>query len=69
MRVEYQYSLSADNIHQNYCLKNNLPVPWFIIRLSFLLGSRGGSHIGVDADGGPGGEGVGERSSPVNNPH
>jgi len=52
--------LSADNIHQNFCLKNNLPLLWFIIILSFLLDSRGGSHIGIDADGGHGGEGVGE---------
>jgi len=40
--------------------KKNLPVPWIIIILSSLLDRRGGSHIGVDADGGPGGEGVGE---------
>ena len=46
--------------YKNYCLKNNLPVPWFIIILCFLLGSRGGSHTGGDAGGGPGGDGGGE---------
>ena len=35
--------------YKNYCLKNNLPVPWFIIILSFLFGSgmkgRGGGGV------------------------
>ena len=47
--------------YKNYCLKNNLPVPWFIIILGFLFGNRGGSdrgHTGGDGggDGGGGGE-------------
>lgn len=43
--------------YKNYCLKNNLPVPWFIIILSFLFGNRGGSHTGGDGGGGNGGGG------------
>ena len=46
--------------YKNYCLKNNLPVPWFMIILSFLLVSRCTNHIVGDVDGGPGAEGVGE---------
>ena len=40
--------------YKNYCLKNNLPVPWFIKILGFLFGSSGGGHHG-----GPGGDGGG----------
>ena len=45
--------------YKNYCLKNNLPVPWFIIILGFLFGNRGSSDIGGGhggEDGGGGGE-------------
>ena len=43
--------------YKNYCLKNNLPVPWFIIILGFLFGNRGGSDIGGGHGGGDGGGG------------
>ena len=38
--------------YKNYCLKNNLPVPWFIKILGFLFSTRGGSE-----GGGGGGDG------------
>ena len=44
--------------YKNYCLKNNLPVPWFIKILGFLFGSSGGHHVGSGGDGG-GGDGGG----------
>ena len=37
--------------YKNYCLKNNLPVPWFIKILGFLFSNRGGSHTGGGGDG------------------
>ena len=43
--------------YKNYCLKNNLPVPWFIKILGFLFGNRGGSHTGGGGGGGDGGGG------------
>ena len=43
--------------YKNYCLKNNLPVPWFIIILGFLFGNRGGSDIEGGRGGGDGGGG------------
>ena len=43
--------------YKNYCLKNNLPVPWIIIILGFLFGNRGGSDIGGGHGGGDGGGG------------
>ena len=45
--------------YKNYCLKNNLPVPWFIIILGFLFGNRGGSDIGGHKGGDGGGDGGG----------
>jgi len=42
--------------YKNYCLKNNLPVPWFIKILGFVFSNRGGSHAGGGGDGGGGGE-------------
>ena len=45
--------------YKNYCLKNNLPVPWFIIILGFLFGNRGGSDIGDRTGGDGGGDGGG----------
>ena len=42
--------------YKNYCLTNNLPVPWFIKILGFLFSNRGGSHTGGGGDGGGGGE-------------
>ena len=45
--------------YKNYCLKNNLPVPWFIIILGFLFGNRGGSDIGGHTGGDGGGDGGG----------
>ena len=38
--------------YKNYCLKNNLPVPWFIKILGFLFSNRAGSE-----GGGGGGDG------------
>jgi len=32
--------------YKNYCLKNNLPVPWFIKILGFVFSNRGGSYAG-----------------------
>lgn len=43
--------------YKNYCLKNNLPVPWIIIILGFLFGNRGGSDIEGGRGGGDGGGG------------
>ena len=43
--------------YKNYCLKNNLPVPWFIKILGFLFGNRGGRHTGGGGGGGDGGGG------------
>ena len=43
--------------YKNYCLKNNLPVPWIIIILGFLFGNRGGSDFGGGHGGGDGGGG------------
>ena len=43
--------------YKNYCLKNNLPVPWFIKILGFLFGGIGGHHGGPGGDGGGGGGG------------
>ena len=45
--------------YKNYCLKNNLPVPWIIIILGFLFGNRGGSDIGGHTGGDGGGDGGG----------